>query len=182
MIGVRGRDSARQLDRVVGKLVLQWVAELISGERIPDLNLGLRCFRRKVILRYLHLLPSGFSASSTSTILTSKRGYRVGHVPIVTRSRIGKSTVKIFSDGIQTLKLVLRLVVLFQAFKVFGLLGIGLLVPGVIYGLVMALDQGKGFSTLAGVVVIAGLLTFFMGIIADQVAELRKERFEDYRE
>jgi glycosyltransferase involved in cell wall biosynthesis len=179
VVGVRGPESAHHPERVLGKLALKWVAELMTGQRIPDLNSGLRCFRRDVLVRYLHLLPDGFSASTTSTILALERGYRVGYVPITTRRRKGRSTVRIFADGLATLRLIVRLVVLFEAFKVFTLLGIGLIVPGLVYGLAVALVKGEGFPTLAGTAVIAGLLTFFMGIVADQVTELRKERFEE---
>lgn len=179
VIGVRGRDSAVQRDRAAGKWLLGFVARLVSGEKIPDLNSGLRCFRRDVILRYLHLLPDGFSASTTSTLMMMKRGYRLGYVPIVAHPRVGKSTVKIFADGMRTLQLIVRIIVLFEAFKIFTMLGAGLLVPGLIYGVAVALTRGQGFPTLAGTAVIAGLLTFFMGIVADQVVELRKERFED---
>jgi glycosyltransferase involved in cell wall biosynthesis len=179
VIGTRGRDSDRVKDRVVGKFMLNAAARLISGEHIPDLNSGLRCFRRDVIVRYLHLLPDGFSASSTSTLMLMKRHYRVGYVPIVTNSRIGKSTVRVVRDGFRTLQVVLRIVVLFQAFKVFTTLGLALLVPGLLYGLAIAFIRGEGFPTLAGTAVIAGLLTFYMAILADQVVELRKERFED---
>lgn len=179
VIGVRGRDSAKQRDRAAGKLVLNWVARLVSGERIPDLNSGLRCFCREVIVRYLHLLPDGFSASTTSTLMLVKRGYRVGYVPIVAQARLGTSTVRVVSDGIHTLQLILRIVVLFEALKVFTILGAALFLPGAVYGLAMALQHGRGFPTLAGTAVISGILTVFMGIIADQVVELRKERFED---
>jgi glycosyltransferase involved in cell wall biosynthesis len=179
VIGVRGKDSAKQRERALGKAVLFFIARVISREKIPDLNSGLRCFRSDALLRYLHLLPDGFSASTTSTLMMMKRGYRVGYVPIVAQERIGKSTVKIVRDGLRTIQLIIRIVVLFEAFKVFTLLGLGLLVPGLIYGIVVALVRHEGFPTLAGTVVVSGLLTFFMGIVADQVVELRKERFED---
>jgi len=181
VIGVRGKDSAVQRDRAAGKKVLHWVARLISGERIPDLNSGLRCFRRVVLMRYLHLLPDGFSASSTSTLMVLKRGYRVGYVPIKVGPRVGKSTVRIVRDGLRTIQLVLRIVVLFEAFKVFSLTGGALFLAGMGYGVWVALMRGQGFPTLAGTVVISGVLTFMMGIVADQVVELRKERFEDVR-
>jgi len=181
VIGVRGRDSAQVRDRVVGKWVLGKVARLVSGEHIPDLNSGLRCFARDVVWRYLHLLPDGFSASTTSTLMALKRGYRVGFVPIIAKMRVGKSTVRIYSDGFRALQLIVRIVVLFEAFKVFTFLGAVLFIPGIVYGLVVAFVRGEGFPTLAGTVIISGILTFFMGIIADQVVELRKERFEDSR-
>ena len=69
---------------------------------IPDLNSGLRIIRRNVILRYLHLLPNGFSASTTTTICLLQRGYDVIFPPIRTRERIGKSTVKQIRDGFNT--------------------------------------------------------------------------------
>lgn len=179
VIGVRGSDSARQMDRIVGKAILRLTCRFLVGQRIPDLNSGLRCFRRDLLRRYAHLLPDGFSASTTSTILVMERGYRVGYVPIRTRRRSGSSTVKLVSDGLATLSLILRLVVLFRAFKVFTILGLSLIFPGMVYGLIVALTAGRGFPTLAGTAIIAGLLTFFLGIVADQVAALRKERFED---
>lgn len=179
VIGVRGAGSAKQLDRTVGRPLLYAVARLISREPIYDLNSGLRCFRRSSLLPYLHLLPDGFSASTTSTLLMLKLGNRVGYTPIVVKARIGKSTVKVFRDGLRTLQLIVRIVVLFEAFPVFTALGMCLTVPGTIYGFVLAMTRGQGFPTLAGIAVIAGLLTFFMGIIADQVVELRKERFHN---
>jgi glycosyltransferase involved in cell wall biosynthesis len=177
VIGVRGKGSAKQRDRAAGKLVLYLVARIVSGEAIPDLNSGLRAFRRDLLLRYLHLLPDGFSASTTSTLVMLKAGHRVGYVPIVTKHRLGKSSVKMVRDGMRTLHLIVRIVVLFEALKIFTALGLMLLVPGLIYGLVVAFTRREGFPTLAETAVLAGLLTFFMGIIADQVVELRKERF-----
>ena len=179
VIGVRGAGSAKQIDRSVGRPLLYAVARLISQEPIHDLNSGLRCFRRNMLIPYLHLLPDGFSASTTSTLLMLKVGCRVGYIPIVAQPRIGKSTVKVLRDGLRTLQLIVRIVVLFRAFPVFTVLGMCLMVPGAIYGLAVALSRGQGFPTLAGIAIIAGLLTFFMGIIADQVVELRKERFQN---
>jgi glycosyltransferase involved in cell wall biosynthesis len=179
VVGIRGLDSAQQRQRALGKSILNLIARMVSRERIPDLNSGLRCFRRSLALRYLHLLPDGFSASTTSTLMVLKGGYRLGYVPIVVKPRIGTSTVRIFSDGLRTIHLIIRIVVLFDAFRVFTTLGVALALPGGIYGVIRALIEGRGIPTLAGTAIIAGLLTFFMGIIADQVVELRKERFED---
>ena len=179
VIGVRGADSAQQRNRVLGKFVLGQVARLVSGERLPDLNSGLRCFERRIIRCYLHLLPDGFSASTTSTLMMLKRGYRVGYVPIRARARVGNSTVKIFSDGLRTLQLIVRIVVLFEAFRVFTTLGAALVLAGLAYGIPAALSYGQGIPNLAAMSIIGGLLTFFMGIVADQIVELRKERFEN---
>ena len=63
--------------------------------------------------------------------------------------------------------------------KVFSILGLGLMLPGLIYGFAVALIKGEGFPTLAGTVVVSGLLIMLIGLVVDQVTELRKERFEE---
>jgi glycosyltransferase involved in cell wall biosynthesis len=181
-IGARGAESAQVRDRAVGKAVLKWVAQGLSRERIPDLNSGLRCFRREVVMSYLHLLPDAFSASSTSTLFTIKRGHALAWVPIVVEPRVGTSTVKIVADGLHSLHLVVRIIVLFEAFRVFTVAGIALTVPGLVYGLIVAISKGQGFPNLAATMVVAGILTFFMGIIADQLVDLRKERIDELEE
>ena len=110
-----------------------------------------------------------------------KRGYRIGYVPVLARPRQGISTVRIIGDGLGTLKLLLRLLTLFDAFRFFTLLSLAQILTALIYGLITALDQRRGLSVLASTVLVSGVLTFFMGMICDQITELRKERFEDFR-
>jgi len=178
-IGARGAGSSQTIERLLGKWLLKMLAESLSGEEIPDLNSGLQCFPRGLIRRYVHLLPDGFPASTNTTLLLLERGYRVGFVPIQTRERKGTSKIRLMADGASTLKHVVRMVVLFDALRVFSILGLGLMLPGLIYGLAVALIKGEGFPTLAGTVVISGLLIILIGLVVDQVTELRKERFEE---
>ena len=179
VIGVRKNSLRDNPERNPGKLALKILAELIARDKVPDVNSGLRCFRSEVIKKYLHLLPDGFSASTTSTLLMMKRGYRVGYVDIVTHPRLGKSTVRIFRDGLRTLQLMIRILVLFEAFGFFTALSLLQIIPGGVYGLYMALTTGRGVPTLAATIVMSGIFTFFMGILCDQITELRKEKFEE---
>jgi len=176
VIGARGKGSDIRPDRVPGKLLLKFVAELIVGESIPDLNSGLRCFKSEVIKRYLHLLPEGFSASTTSTLLMKKRGYRMEFVNIIANKREGKSSVNIVYDGLGTLVLIVRILILFHALPFFSMLGFLQIFFGLLWGLWYLRDGG--LSVFASTLIISGALTFFMGLICDQVTELRKERLE----
>ena len=179
VIGVRRRHARHGFPHRCGKWLLKVATEIIVRDRVPDLNSGMRCFHRDVIRRYLHLLPDGFSASSTTTLLMMKRGYRLGYEKIDTSPRSGSSTVRPIRDGWRTLTLLVRMLVLFEAFGFFTLLSLVQIVPGVVYGVWIALRNQEGFPILAATVIISGLLTFFMGLLGDQIAELRKERFED---
>ena len=176
VIGARGEGSEISIDRLPGKMLLKFVAELIVGESIPDLNSGLRCFKSAVIKRYLHLLPEGFSASTTSTLLMKKRGYRMEFINIIANKRVGKSSVNMVYDGLVTLGLIVRILVLFNALPFFSILGILQIFAGLLWGS-WYLSSG-GFSVFASTLIISGMLTLFMGLICDQITELRKERLE----
>jgi len=176
VIGVRDAHSDRPLTRLPGKWLIRHIAEMVVGTRIPDLNSGLRAFRREVIARYHHLLPDGFSASTTSTLLLIKQEPRLGYVTITTRKRLGKSSVRIIRDGWRTLKLILHILILFEAFNFFMILALLQIIPAVVYGLYIALTVRHGLPILAATVIISGVLTFFMGILCDQIVAMRKEK------
>jgi len=172
--GKRGKDSDAPFLRRPGKRILSWTANYLAKTPIPDLNCGYRIVRRDVLRRYAHLLPDGFSASTTLTLLLLKGGYDVRFVPVRVRRRTGTSTVNVFSDGFDTLMLIVRLITLLDPLRVFlpasGLLFALAVGWGLRYFLV-----GKGISMATLFLMIASLLTFFIGLLADQVAALRRE-------
>lgn len=178
-IGARIRGSAIEGRRVVGKAILRFFVQFVAGRRLADVNCGLRVVRRYVLRRYSHLLPDGFSASITSMLLMLKAGYRVEFVPIVTRPRTGTSTVRTLRDGVLAIQTSLRILVLFQAFHAFSAVAVMLFIVGSTYGTAMALTFGLGFPTLASVLVLSGVIMFFMGLLTDQVVALRMERLEE---
>ena len=178
VIGARTQGSHASWTRRPGKWLLLRTARLLSGAPIVDLNSGLRGFRRSVLARYLHLLPDGFSASTTTTILMFERGYRVRWVPITTPARVGKSTVSIVRDGARVMMLILRLVNLFQPLRFYLPVSLSLVFLGLFYGVTRAVVSGRGIPVAAMLTMVFGAQAFFFGLVADQVSALRKERFE----
>ncbi len=178
VIGSRNRKSHKVKRRILGKIVLKIIAQFIVGRNIPDLNSGLRIFKRDIILKYLHLLPNGFSASSTSTVIMNKMGYFVEYIDITTKERKGKSSVSIIKDGYRSMKLLFNLLILFEAFNFFVILSLLQLIPGIIYGFYIALFFKRGFPVFASLLIITGAFTFFFGILAEQITALRREKFE----
>lgn len=178
VIGDRCSESDIRPERIPGKWILHKLAEFIARRRIPDVNSGMRCFRSDVVLRYLHLLPDGFSASTTTTMILIKRLYRLGYVSITTEPRIGVSTVSMLRDGLRTIHFLIRILILFEAFKFFALLAAFQLVVGFSYGFIMAILLGLGFPVLAAVICLSGIITFLMGLLCDQIVAMRLERLE----
>jgi glycosyltransferase involved in cell wall biosynthesis len=177
IIGVRGSDSHQSLLRRPGKFLLRLVVNFLAGTKIPDFNSGLRIFRRDVLKRYLHLMPNGFSFSTTSTFAILKGNRRISYVPITVQKRVGKSTVSQLKHGPQTIMLVLRLAVLFEPLKVFlWVAGVLLLLSLVSFAIDLANKSGIADTTV--ILSIATIIIFMFGLLCDQVSAIRREKHE----
>jgi glycosyltransferase involved in cell wall biosynthesis len=177
VIGVRGTDSHVDSERRLGKWLLRLAVNFAAGRVLPDFNSGLRGFKREILLRYLHLLPLGFGASTLTTLLMHEGSHHGGTVPILVRSRVGKSSVRQMRDGLRTLRIVLHIVLLFKPLQFFGITGAILILTGLVYGLIKAFLNRLGFPVLASLLVILGVQSFFFGFVGDQIGALRRERF-----
>lgn len=163
--------------RMPGKWFLNVLASYLSQQSIPDLNSGLRVFHVPVIRRYLHLFPNGFSFSTTSTLILINRGYNVSYVPIDVQVRTGKSTVSV-RTGFDTIVLILRLIMLLAPLRIFLSVSSLSVMAGVTWAIPYLLDR-RGLTVVSLLLILNGIVIFLVGLLADQVAELRKERFED---
>lgn len=177
IVGMRTNKSHIPLFRRPGKFILGKFANFLAGTKIPDLNSGLRIFRREIILKYLHLMPDGFSFSTTSTfaIMKSKRLYK--YVPIKVEKRIGRSTVNQLKHGSQAIMLILRLAVLFEPLKVFLFVTSIIFVLAIVSGII-DLYMMSGLGDLTAILLISTIIIFMTGLLCDQVSALRREKHE----
>lgn len=178
VFGNRSTGSAVVKSRVAGKKVLGFVANSVANQKIPDINCGLRVFRRSVLESYLPLLPDGFSASTTTTLLCIKRNRHHAFMPIVTAERVGTSSVKQVRDGVRTLHLMMRILFLFSAFRTFATVAAVLLAIGIGYGTTIAMLHGQGFPVLAELITLAGVIMLGFGVLSDQISALRIDLLE----
>jgi glycosyltransferase involved in cell wall biosynthesis len=162
--------------RMPGKWVLAAMANYLTRRRIPDLNSGFRLLRRDVALRYLHLCPTGFSFSTTITIALLSRGYRVTYVPIQVEHRVGRSTVSV-GTGMQTIMLIIRIAALFDPLRIFIPASVLIGLFGILWGIPYAL-AGRGVSVGSMLAIVTAVLLFGLGLLSDQISQLRLERYE----
>ena len=166
------RSNSQSLMRGAGKYVIRAIARILKVKAGTDLNCGLRIFRGKVIKQYLHLLPDGYSASLTSTVIILERGYPFAFRPISTNPRLGVSKV-VLSDGFEALILLLRVLTLFAPMRIFLRISLALILPGLIYGTAVALFGGRGFPVAAALVINTGVVLGAIGLVADQISQMR---------
>ncbi len=119
VVGARvGSTVHIPLIRQPAKWVLRKLAEHIAGQPIPDLNSGLRAFRRKIIMQYYSVLSNRFSFTTTSTLALLGDDYQVVYHSINYYKRTGRSKIRP-KHFMEFMVLVLRMAMLFQPLKVF---------------------------------------------------------------
>lgn len=182
VVGARtGTDVHVPLIRRPAKWVLNWVAARVAGRSIPDLNSGLRAFRREIAFQYLNILSNRFSFTSTITLALLADDYRVVYHPISYYKRIGRSKITPW-HFMDFLMLVLRLAVLFQPLRVFVPLALtfgGLGVLKTVYDVVAAVPRLSGtpwgilympvLSTTAILFLLVGFQLLVLGLVGDAV-------------
>jgi glycosyltransferase involved in cell wall biosynthesis len=175
-VGARTRESQTSPLRKPFKAVLGWVANYLSGTKIPDLNSGLRVFRREAVREFLPILPNGFSFSTTLTLAFLTAGHPIAWVPITATRREGRpSNVRMVADGFNSVLLIIRTIALFNPLRIFLPVAFFLLGVGGVY-LAEELIRTQRIPGGAVLIVLSGVLTFFFGILADQISLIRKFR------
>lgn len=174
VIGERTDDSFQVKRRQGGKRLIRMIGEFLVEQKLPDYNSGFRGFDRKLITEMLHIMPNGFSFSTTSTLAFLKEGYTIGTFPIVVEERIGRqSNVKFMKDGSKTILLLLRIIMLFNPLKLFFPTSILFFSLGILWGIAGFFIADR-FPNSATLVTMMGVFIFFFGLIADQVAMLNR--------
>lgn len=175
IVGSREGESLYRAGRLFGRTVVRRLAEFLVESRIPDLNSGLRLVRRELFLDRFSLLPNGFSLSTTLTLALLKSGYTVVFVPVTVTAREGSSSrVRIFRDSIRTILLMVRITTMFNPLKVFLPMSCFLWFLGLVY-LIEEIVRGFNIADGAVLLIIAGTIIFFFGILADQLSTLQRE-------
>lgn len=175
VVGARQRDSYVDKFRAPGKRVLRVFANYLAREEIPDVNSGFRAFRREVLLQYLHLMPQGFSFSTTSTFVMLKANRPIKWLPIQAHKRVGVSTVRQLKHGPETLMLMLRLTVLFDPLRVFIPVSKVLMLLAVVMVMLNFIFFRYAVPTSAVLFGMSSLIIFLLGLLTEQVSALRRD-------
>ena len=134
VIGARRMEagSLRWL-RSPTKLFIRSLASYLTGVRIPDLNSGMRVFKKSVAERFLDIQPTTHSWVGTQLIAFLSEGYAVKFVPIDYYKRKGrKSSFHPITDTYNYISLVVRTIMYFNPLKVFLPVALTLIVVGAI--------------------------------------------------
>ena len=109
VVGARtGNNVEYPLIRKIPKYFLRRWINWIVKTNVPDINSGMRVFRKAMGQRFVRILPDGFSFTITITISSIRNNYRVLFEPIDYFERKGKSKIKPIHDTLRFLQIIGR--------------------------------------------------------------------------
>ncbi|MFA5362876.1 MAG: glycosyltransferase family 2 protein, partial [Candidatus Omnitrophota bacterium] len=81
-MAIAARDFRSFSPRTFANIVYNSFAGYVTRFKIKDLTCGFRIVKRKLALKFLYLLPNGFSSPSTLTLAFLKAGRSITYVPV----------------------------------------------------------------------------------------------------
>lgn len=175
VVGARiGKNVTWPLIRRPARWFIRKLASYLIATKIPDLNSGLRVFKKDLARKFFAILPDGHSWVSTITLAFLANGYTIKYVPIDYYKRKGKSTIHPIKDTYNFILLVIRTVMYFNPLRIFlPLTGIVLSIAIVrtIYDATV-LHRIKESDIM---LFLTGLIIGMLGLLADLIVRLQKK-------
>jgi len=178
VVGARTKKGVKiPLIRKPAKAIVAFLANSLTGIRIPDNNSGMRIFTRSLAERFMHIYPQRFSFTITITLASLTNGYEVEYVPIDYFKRVGKSSLSSglngFKNFISFLGLIIRITTYFRPLKFFAWPSTLLLIAGLIT-MINTLATDSNISDTGLLLFLSGLQIGLFGLLAEVVVRHRQ--------
>lgn len=162
--------ASKPLHRLA-RWILRKMVHFLTGVMVPDLNSGLRIFKKSLFAEFKNLLPQGFSFTTTITVSALYSGKDIEFIKIKYLPRIGASNIKPIRDFLGFSMLIVRLASYFEPLRFFLPLALVVFTAGILRAIrdVLVTQDVRHIGNLAVVLVIASFQVFIMGILADVI-------------
>jgi glycosyltransferase involved in cell wall biosynthesis len=175
VVGSRtGRNYWGSFGKRVSRLFLLSLVSYVVGVHIPDVNSGMRVFRKDIALAHVKRISSGFSFTTTLTLAMFLEEHFVNYVPIQYHPRVGKSKVKLGIDSLRMLQILIQAILYYNPLKLF----LSVCLASVAIGLIALLSSVLAGATSAGLFflgnsVLVAILVGAIGLLAELVRATR---------
>ncbi len=170
VVGARtGEQVAIPLVRRPAKWVVGQLANFVSGRAIPDINSGFRVMRRDAVMPFWHILPDGFSFTTTITLCMLTSNYLVEYMPINYHARVGRSKIKPIRDTLRFINLILRIGLFFVPLKIFLPLSVLLLALATAWAAFTHFVLGRLADVSTLIIMMTGVQVAMLGLLAELI-------------
>ena len=168
VVGARNKQKI-PLMRRPAKFFLNRLANYLTDVEIPDLNSGLRVFKKDIAVNFFNLLPNGFSFTTTITLAMLTNDYLVKFIPIDYQKRQGKSKIKPVRDTYNFIQLIIRTVMYFNPLKIFIPISITLFLMAMVVFCYSNFALHKVMDISVIVILMSAVQIAAIGLLADLV-------------
>ncbi len=173
---VGSRKGQSGLYRRLGKSLIRFIAKMLMPLKIRDINSGMKIYNTELAKKYISFCPDSMAYSDIILLTFVNQRYLVIEEPIITKRVAGKSTISL-RTALETIIEIINIVMLFNPMRIFFPIALINILFGIIWGLPFMI-MGHGISNGAIITIITGLLFFALGLIAEQLSMLRKEKLK----
>lgn len=177
VVGARTGPAYRgSVMKFSARWLFRFLVEFATGRAIPDINSGLRVFRKDVVARFLEIASDRFSFTTTITLALLLNGYFVHYVPIAYSPRIGVSKINHYRDTLRAAQGIVQAILYYNPLKLF-LLPVGFLALTSAVLAVFAIVTQE-YVVLLGVIVtgVGAIIMGGIGLVADLMRRSRLPR------
>lgn len=172
VVGARSAETQASAARRIGNTALNWLAGYLAERTIPDLTSGFRAARLDYLREFLFLLPNGFSTPTTTTLAFLKAGLSVRFEPVEARQRTGVSKIRLSSDGVKFLVIILRVITIYSPMRVFLPIAAASFAMGVVYGVWNVMVDTR-IPNGAVLLIMFAVVVFLVGLVSEQISAQR---------
>jgi glycosyltransferase involved in cell wall biosynthesis len=180
LIGARMNES-NLTARNIGKWMIRVLSRILLPNRIMDLNSGLKMYRTDLAKRYIKICPDSMAFSDIMALTFIAEKCKVLEIPIQIKPRVGGKSKINLRSAIDTVVEIINIVVFFNPLRLFLPLALIFLLAGLAWGLPIVL-AGRGVSTGALLAFTISGIVLLLGLIAEQLSQIRRMLADDRKD
>jgi len=181
VVGARSIKDQASVGRAIGNKLYNWLASYVAKFYVQDLTSGFRAIKSKIAKSFLYLLPNTYSYPTTLTLSVLRSGWSLKYIPIKTRARsAGKSSIKLLRDGVRFFMIITKICTLYSPLRIFLPVSFTIFVTGFLYYMFSLITSGR-FTNMSALLITTSIIVFMMGLISEQICQMRYERREGGR-
>lgn len=181
VVGVRPKGHYSSWTRSLGNWAYRRLATYVAKYPIQDLTSGFRAIKSEIAHHFLYLIPNTYSYTTTLTLCTLRNGRSINYIPIEPR-RGGKKRirVKMVRDSLRFVLIIARICTLYSPLRIFIPVSLIAFFFGLTNYIYTFLISGR-FTNMSAVLFTTSVLIFMMGLVSEQICQMRFEKSEGDR-
>jgi glycosyltransferase involved in cell wall biosynthesis len=173
VIGSRHEKYKFGLFKRAGKFIIRLLSKILIQNRIQDLNAGMKLMKTELAKRYIKICPDTFAFSDVITLVfVSEKNVVLEEKISVNIRKDGKSKVSI-NTALETVMEIINIAIMFNPMKIFLPVSLLFTIFGIFWSLYIVM-KGKGISVGGSLLIVLGILSFLIGLMAEQLSNIKK--------